>query len=52
MQADFWIIFGWLESLGKHDFARFILNPNAPVRPMFFDPLDGIRLAVKLHTFK
>jgi len=52
MQADFSTIFGGSESLGKHDLARFVLNPNASVRAMFFDPLDGISLAVKFHALK
>jgi hypothetical protein len=52
MQADFSTIFGGLEPLGKHDLARFVLNPNASVRSMFFDPLDGIGFAVKFHALK
>jgi hypothetical protein len=28
------------------------LNPNPPVRAMFFDPLDCLGLAVKLHALK
>jgi hypothetical protein len=52
MQADFSTIFGGLEALGKHYLSRFVLNPNSPVGAMFFDPLDGIGLAVKLHALK
>jgi hypothetical protein len=52
MQADFSTIFSGLESLGKYDLAGSVLNPNASVRAMFFDPLDGFRLAVKFQAFK
>ncbi len=46
------MFFSGSESLGKHDLARFVLNPNPPVRAMFFDPLDCLGLAVKLHALK
>jgi hypothetical protein len=52
MQAVFSTIFRDLESLGKHYLSRFVLNPNPPVGAMFFDTLDGIGLAVKLHALK
>jgi hypothetical protein len=52
MQASFGFIFGGLESLGKHDLARFVLNPDASMGAMFFNPLDGICFAVKFHTLK
>jgi len=51
-QAVFSTIFGGLEALGKHNLARFVLNPNASVRSMFFDPLDCLGFAVKLHALK
>jgi hypothetical protein len=52
MQADFSFIFGGLESLGKYDLARFVLNPNPPVRAVFFDPLNCLGFAVKFQAFK
>jgi hypothetical protein len=52
MQADFSTIFRGSESLGKYNLARFVLNPDASVRSMFFDPLDCLGFAVKFHALK